>query len=132
MPWAAGCGVMAVVALICAMLGAFLDIVLVVRAQRHCLGELDAGEGLAGFVWAASRLVVLPVVACGSALASLPISLIAHLPRFAGHGWLKAVLLAPAVLVAVAGPAAAVLYDVASGGGAGGCVPPCRPAWPPL
>ncbi|MFB9719756.1 hypothetical protein [Planobispora longispora] len=130
--WVMGCGIVMAVALTYATLGTFVDIVLVVRAQRHCLGDLGAGEGLAGFVWAMSRFLVFPIVAGGSALVSLPVGLIAHLPRFAKRGWLRGVLMVLAVLVASAGPTAMILYDVAAGGTPGGCLPPWWPSWLPL
>ncbi|MBG0829746.1 hypothetical protein HS041_18440 [Planomonospora sp. ID67723] len=130
--WVMGCGMLVAVALTCATLGTFVDIVLVVRTQHHCLGDLSAGEGFAGFVWATSRLLIFPIVAGGSALASLPISLIAHLPWFARHVWLKAVLMLIAVLVAAAGPMAMIVHGVAAEGTPGNCIPPWWPSWLPL
>ncbi|GIH90548.1 hypothetical protein ACFFMN_08565 [Planobispora siamensis] len=117
------------VALTCATLGTFLDIVLVARRQQHCLGDLGTGEAMAGFVWAASRLVVFPIVAGGSALVSLPINLVACLPWFAKHGLLKAALMACAVLIAAAGPAAMLVHDVTADTTPGECVPPWWPSW---
>ncbi|MET9066376.1 hypothetical protein [Streptosporangium sandarakinum] len=130
--WVTGCGMLAVVALASATFGTFLDIFLVARAQTHCLGDLSAGERFAGFIWATGRLVVFPVVAAGSALASAPISLIARLPWLARYGWPKAVLAAVAVLAAAAGPTAVIIYDVATKGTPGDCVPPWWPSWLPF
>ncbi|MGV9533763.1 hypothetical protein ACWEU6_19660 [Streptosporangium sandarakinum] len=130
--WVTGCGMLAVVALASATFGTFLDIFLVARAQSHCLGDLSAGEKFAGFIWATGRLVVFPVIAAGSALASAPISLIARLPWLARYGWPKAVLVIVAVLAAAAGPTAMILYDVTTEGTPGDCVPPWWPSWLPL
>ncbi|MGV9325644.1 hypothetical protein [Streptosporangium sandarakinum] len=130
--WVTGCGMLAVVALASATFGTFLDIFLVARAQTHCLGDLSAGERFTGFIWATGRLVVFPVVAAGSALASAPISLIARLPWLARYGWPKAVLAAVAVLAAAAGPTAVIIYDVATEGTPGDCVPPWWPSWLPF
>lgn len=132
MLWVTGCGMLAVVALASATFGTFLDIFLVARAQTHCLGDLSAGERFTGFIWATGRLVVFPVVAAGSALASAPISLIARLPWLARYGWPKAVLAAVAVLAAAAGPTAVIIYDVATEGTPGDCVPPWWPSWLPF
>ncbi|MFI7044862.1 hypothetical protein ACWDUI_21910 [Streptosporangium sandarakinum] len=130
--WVTGCGMLAVVALASATFGTFLDIFLVARAQNHCLGDLGTGERFAGFIWATGRLVVFPVVAAGSALASAPIGLIARLPWLARYGWPKAVLATVAVLAAAAGPTAMILYDVATEGAPGDCVPPWWPSWLPF
>lgn len=132
MLWVTGCGMLVVVALASATFGTFLDIFLVARAQNHCLGDLGTGERFAGFIWATGRLVVFPVVAAGSALASAPIGLIARLPWLARYGWPKAVLATVAVLAAAAGPTAMILYDVATEGAPGDCVPPWWPSWLPF
>ncbi|GAA2853536.1 hypothetical protein GCM10010517_11380 [Streptosporangium fragile] len=130
--WAMGCGTLVAVALTWATLGTLLDIVLVARTQRYCLGDLSVGEGLAGFMWAASRLVIFPVVSGVSVLVSLPIDLLARLPWFAERGWLKAAMVTLAILVSISGPMAMILYDVATVGTPGDCVPPWWPSWLPL
>ncbi|MEU8380510.1 hypothetical protein [Streptosporangium sp. NPDC048865] len=129
--WATGCGVSATVALMCATLGTCLDIVLVARTQGYCLGDLSAGENLAGFIWAASRFVVFPIVSGISLFASLPVVLLARLPWFANHDWLKAILMLLAALVSIAGPAGMIVHDVATEGIIGDCEPPWWPSWLP-
>lgn len=129
--WATGCGISAVVALTGATLGTCLDIVLVARAQGYCIGDLSAGESLAGLIWAASRFVVFPIVSGISLLASLPVILLARLPWFANHDWLKAILTLVAVLVSIAGPVIAIVNDVATEGITGDCEPPWWPSWLP-
>ncbi|GAA3138350.1 hypothetical protein GCM10010466_31610 [Planomonospora alba] len=79
--WAKGCGVLVAAALIWAVLRMFLDLVLVARAQRHCPDGLDAGEGFAGVLWAVGWFAVFPVASIVSVLVSLPVGLIARLPR---------------------------------------------------
>ncbi|WP_436761882.1 hypothetical protein [Streptosporangium sp. V21-05] len=129
--WATGCGVSAVIALTCATLGTFLDIVLVARAQGYCLGDLSAGESFAGLIWAASRFVVFPVISALSLLASLPVILLARLPWVADNGLPKAILTPLAVLVSIAGPIVVIVHDVATEGITGDCEPPWWPSWLP-
>ncbi|GAA3417910.1 hypothetical protein GCM10018952_51590 [Streptosporangium vulgare] len=131
MLWATGCGVSAMVALTCATLGTCLDIVLVARAQGYCLGDLSAGESLAGLIWAASRFVVFPVISGISLLASLPIILLSRLPWLANNGSLKAILTFLAVLVSIAGPIVVIVHDVATEGITNDCEPPWWPSWLP-
>lgn len=131
MLWATGCGMSAVVALTCATLGTFLDIVLVARAQGYCLGDLSAGESLAGLIWAASRFVVFPVISGISLLASLPVILLSRLPWLANNGLPKAILTLLAVLVSIAGPIVVIVHDVATEGITGDCEPPWWPSWLP-
>ncbi|GII00573.1 hypothetical protein Pta02_25810 [Planobispora takensis] len=54
---------------------------------------------------------------------------VACLPWFARHGVLKAVLMAFAVLVATAGPAAMIVHDVTADATPGQCLPPRWPSW---
>jgi hypothetical protein len=129
--WALGFGSLVIVALTCATFGTFMEIIPVARAQRYCLGDLSAGEGLAGFVWATSRLVVLPIVSGVSAIATLLINLLIRLPCFVGHGGLKVILLVLVILVSIVGPMAMILHDFATGGTPGDCVPPWWLAWLP-
>ncbi|MFF3444034.1 hypothetical protein [Streptosporangium sp. NPDC002721] len=129
--WATGCGVSAVVALMCATLGTVLDILLVARTQGYCLGDSSAGENLAGLIWAASRFVVFPIVSGVSLLATFPVVLLARLPWVARRDWLKAILMLLAVLTSIAGPTAMIVHDVATEGITGDCEPPWWPSWLP-
>ncbi|MEU4541039.1 hypothetical protein AB0G15_40015 [Streptosporangium sp. NPDC023825] len=129
--WATGCGISAFIALTCATLGTCLDVVLVARTQGYCLGDLSAGEGLAGLIWAASRFVIFPLLSGVSLLASLPIILLAHLSLFANRDWLKASLMLLAALISIAGPMVMIVHDVAVEGITGDCEPPWWPSWLP-
>ncbi|MGJ6968617.1 hypothetical protein ACSDR0_42595 [Streptosporangium sp. G11] len=129
--WTLGFGSLVIVALTCAMFGTFIDIIPVARAQHYCLGDPSAGEGFAGFVWATSRLAVFPIVSGVSAIATLMINLLIRLPCFVGHGWLKVILLVLVILISIVGPMAMILYDFATGGTPGGCVPPWWLSWLP-
>ncbi|AQZ62883.1 unnamed protein product [[Actinomadura] parvosata subsp. kistnae] len=129
--WTFGCGLSAVVALTCAAAGTFFDIHLVARAQVHCQGDLSSGEKFAEVFWLLSRFVVVPAVAVLSAIAALPLQLLARLPPLAGRVWPVPVLVALSVTVSVAGPVAMVLYDVATEGTPGDCVLPWWPSWLP-
>ncbi|GAA3009913.1 hypothetical protein [Streptosporangium longisporum] len=130
--WAMGCGVSVAVAPACAVLGTFVDALLVSRAHGYCLDESGTGEDFFDLTWMAGRLIVFPVVTGVSLLASFPIVLIAHRVRFADHGWWKAVMTAFAILVSITGPVATIVHDVATEGITGDCDPPWWPSWLPL
>jgi hypothetical protein len=48
-----------------------------------CADHQSAGENLAGAIWMVSRLGLFPVVSVMPALISLPVQLLARLPRLA-------------------------------------------------
>lgn len=122
---------MAIAVSVCAALGTFLDAFLVARTRGYCLGDLNAVESFSASIWPISRLIVFPVISGISLLAALPVILVAHLPWFADHGWLRATLTALAVLVSITGPAATIIHDVATEGITGDCDPPWWPCWLP-
>lgn len=129
--WTFGCAFPAIIALVFATVGTFLETSLVARAHVYCAGDLSAGEGLAGTFWVFSRFVLFPVVSVLSALVSLPFQLLARLPRVAGRLWLELLLLLVTIAVSAAGPLALSLYDLATQGTPGDCVLPWWPSWLP-
>ncbi|MFB4279146.1 MULTISPECIES: hypothetical protein [unclassified Nonomuraea] len=129
--WTFGCGLSVIIAIVCATFGTFLDIHLVARAQRYCLGDLSSGEKFAGTFWALSRIVIFPIVSVLSALGAQSFHLLTRLPWPAGRIWAGAVLLAVTIAGSVAGPTAMAWYDLATVGTPGDCVLPWWPSWLP-
>ncbi|GAA3097237.1 hypothetical protein GCM10017600_87190 [Streptosporangium carneum] len=128
--WALGCGVSVVAAAVYAVAGTALDINVVDDAKHSCLGGLSAEEGSATF-WVLGRIALFPIVSVASVICSLSLNLLAFLPKLVGRWWATPLLALLAVLVSAAGPAALIVYDVATEGTPGDCVLPWWPSWLP-
>lgn len=129
--WLLGCALSLVVTVTGATFGTFMDIRLVFQAQLYCLVDLSAGEAFAEMAWAASRVLVMPVVSLLSGAVSPVVALPARLPWVAGRAWVAIPLALLQAGVAATGPVALILHDIAVEGTPEGCVLPWWPAWLP-